>query len=82
MFQLYDEKEMLKGKLDLLSNTNMVDFAMDVHKTLYPDQEVPQGKSTGFKFNFFDSLLKLASGIIFYLLNLSANLLFHTYKHC
>ena len=36
----------------------------------------------GFKFNFFDSLLKLASGIIFYLLNLSANLLFHTYKHC
>ena len=40
--KLYDEKEMLKGKLDLLSNTNMVDFAMDVHKTLYPDQEVPQ----------------------------------------
>ncbi|WAR24189.1 EI3EB-like protein [Mya arenaria] len=39
--ELYDEKEMLKGKLDLLSNTNMVDFAMDVHKTLYPDQEVP-----------------------------------------
>ena len=36
----------------------------------------------GFKFNFFDSLLKLASGIIFYLLNLSANLLFHTYEHC
>ena len=36
----------------------------------------------GFKFNFFGSLLKLASGIIFYLLNLSANLLFHTYKHC
>ena len=36
----------------------------------------------GFKFNFFDSLLKLASGIIFYLLNLTANLLFHTYKHC
>ena len=34
----------------------------------------------GFKFNFFDSLLKLANGI-FYLLNLSANLLFHTYKH-
>ena len=38
--------------------------------------------AAGFKFNFFDSLLKLASGIIFYLLNLSANLLFHTYKHC
>ena len=41
ILQLYDEKEMLKGKLDLLSNTNMVDFAMDVHKTLYPDQDVP-----------------------------------------
>ena len=50
-----------------------------------PDQ-IPQNaasyQSPGFKFNFFDSLLKLASGIIFYLLNLSANLLFHTYKHC
>ena len=45
LLQLYDEKEMLKGKLDLLSNTNMVDFAMDVHKTLYPDQEVPSGKT-------------------------------------
>jgi len=35
---------MLKGKLDLLSNTNMVDFAMEVHETLYPDQKVPGSK--------------------------------------
>ncbi|XP_074640553.1 eukaryotic translation initiation factor 3 subunit E-A-like [Tubulanus polymorphus] len=41
--ELYNEDEMLKGKLELLSNTNMVDFAMDVHKSLYPDQEVPKG---------------------------------------
>ena len=31
---------------------------------------------SGFKFNFFDSLLKLASSIIFYLLNLSATCFF------
>ena len=42
--QLYDEKDMLKGKLNLLSNTNMVDFAMDVHKNLYPDQRDPVGE--------------------------------------
>ena len=42
----------------------------------------PKRETQGSNFNFFDSLLKLASGFIFYLLNLSANLLFHTYKHC
>ena len=36
----------------------------------------PEVTKAGFKFNFFISLLKLASHIIFYLLNLSANLLF------
>merc|ERR1711976_8019 len=39
--QIYDETQMLRGKLDLLKSTNMVDFAMDVHRGLYPDQEVP-----------------------------------------
>ena len=38
--EYYDETDLLRGKLDLLSNTSMVDFAMDVHKSLYPDQEI------------------------------------------
>lgn len=42
---------MAKGKLELLSNTNMVDFAMDVHKQIYPDQEVPQCKNAHFNTN-------------------------------
>jgi len=39
---IYEETDLDRGKLDLLANTNMVDFYMDIHKRMYPDQEVPQ----------------------------------------
>ena len=38
---IFDERDLHKGKLDLLTNTNMVDFAMDVYTTLYPEEEIP-----------------------------------------
>ena len=40
--KIYDETDLLRGKLELFSNTSMVDFIMDVHGTLYPDQEIPK----------------------------------------
>ena len=40
--QIYDENELLRGKLDILNKTNMVDYAIDIRKQLYPDQEIPE----------------------------------------
>ncbi|MQL73863.1 hypothetical protein Taro_006199 [Colocasia esculenta] len=40
--QLYPDDEILKAKIELLSETNMVDYAMDIHKSLYHTEEVPQ----------------------------------------
>lgn len=41
---------MLENKLEMLSKTNMVDFAIDVYKTLYPDQDIPQSMSYKFPY--------------------------------
>jgi len=42
--QLYPDEQILKAKIELLNKTNMVDYAMDIHKSLYRTEEVPQGK--------------------------------------
>lgn len=39
--QLYPEREIMEGKIELLKHTNMVDFAMDIYKTLNDTDEVP-----------------------------------------
>jgi len=36
---IYDERDLLQGKLDLLRNTNMVDFALDVHRALHEGED-------------------------------------------
>ncbi|XP_057487399.1 eukaryotic translation initiation factor 3 subunit E isoform X2 [Actinidia eriantha] len=40
--QLYADEDILKAKIELLNNTNMVDYAMDIHKSLYHTDDVPQ----------------------------------------
>ncbi|PIA48328.1 hypothetical protein AQUCO_01400732v1 [Aquilegia coerulea] len=40
--RLYPDDETLKAKIELLNKTNMVDYAMDIHKSLYQTEEVPQ----------------------------------------
>ncbi|CAN1319477.1 Eukaryotic translation initiation factor 3 subunit E [Linum perenne] len=39
---LYPDEQILKSKIVLLNRTNMVDYAMDIHKSLYHTEEVPQ----------------------------------------
>ena len=34
--------QILKEKIELLNKTNMVDYAMDIHKSLYHTEDVPQ----------------------------------------
>lgn len=42
--QQYPDDEILKAKIELLSETNMVDYAGDIHKSLYHTEEVPKGE--------------------------------------
>ncbi|CAI7863057.1 unnamed protein product, partial [Closterium sp. NIES-54] len=39
--QIYPEDEILTAKIELLGRTNMVDYAMDIHKSLHHSEEVP-----------------------------------------
>lgn len=43
--QIYSDDQILKAKIELLAKTNMVDYAMDIHKSLYHTEDVPQGQS-------------------------------------
>jgi translation initiation factor 3 subunit E len=40
--QLYSRPEILEAKIRLLSGTNMVDYAMDIHKSLHGTDDVPE----------------------------------------
>ncbi|CAH8384659.1 unnamed protein product [Eruca vesicaria subsp. sativa] len=40
--QLYPDEQILKFKIELLNKTNMVDYAMDIHKSLYHTEDAPQ----------------------------------------
>nr|GEU66651.1 eukaryotic translation initiation factor 3 subunit E [Tanacetum cinerariifolium] len=40
--EIYPNEQILKAKIELLNNTNMVDYAMDIHKSLYHTDDVPQ----------------------------------------
>ena len=48
---LYKDEEILKSKIQLLKNTNMVDYAMDIHKSLYHTDDVPHGSSFSASFS-------------------------------
>ncbi|KAK4773037.1 hypothetical protein SAY87_028056 [Trapa incisa] len=41
--QIYPDEEILKSKIELLGKISMVDYAMDIHKSLYHTEDVPQG---------------------------------------
>eukprot|EP00735_Rhodelphis_limneticus_P001002 TRINITY_DN11547_c0_g1::TRINITY_DN11547_c0_g1_i1::g.22095::m.22095 TRINITY_DN11547_c0_g1::TRINITY_DN11547_c0_g1_i1::g.22095 ORF type:complete len:449 (+),score=133.34,sp/B5DGH9/EIF3E_SALSA/56.51/3e-170,eIF3_N/PF09440.5/5.3e-38,eIF3_N/PF09440.5/7.4e+03,PCI/PF01399.22/37,PCI/PF01399.22/8.9e+03,PCI/PF01399.22/4.3e-17,PCI_Csn8/PF10075.4/0.034 TRINITY_DN11547_c0_g1_i1:44-1348(+) len=40
--EIYPVEDVLRVKIDLLSKTNMLDFAMEIYRTLHKTEEVPQ----------------------------------------
>jgi translation initiation factor 3 subunit E len=40
--KVYDEKEMLQARQELLGETYMVDFAIDIYTALHESEEVPK----------------------------------------
>lgn len=42
---IHPPEEVLKAKVELLGKTNMVDYAMEIHRTLYNTDKVPQAMS-------------------------------------
>lgn len=55
---LYAEEDILKAKIELLNNTNMVDYAMDIHKSLYHYDDVPNGKNSAHRYVCIDVCLQ------------------------
>ncbi|GFS87087.1 eukaryotic translation initiation factor 3 subunit E-A, partial [Nephila pilipes] len=39
---VYDERELLLGKLEIVKNTRMIDYAIDIHKQLHPNAVIPE----------------------------------------
>lgn len=56
--KIYDETDMLKSKLHLISKTNMIDYAIDIHKIIYPEQDAP-GELVQKRTNVFKKLERL-----------------------
>jgi len=44
-FQLYNNQEVMVSKLNLLSETKMMDYVIDVFKTVHPNEETPKVRS-------------------------------------
>lgn len=55
--QVYPDEDILRAKLELLNQTNMVDYAMDIYRALHHSEDVPQGiHLNDLNLQFFDVL--------------------------